>query len=150
MSALENEHNGGDESDMGARKGENTRRENTNFGQPSALREDLALQVDRDADPRDEQVLGGAGTDNDEQAIGDVPRPRVRENNEVTAAMKEMTRALVNTIKESNRAISQNINHVLEEVQRRQSQGQVTPAPTCIQSDRTERVSMPGPRMIVF
>ena len=145
LSAVGNEHDSGDESDMGAREGANTRRENANFGPPLARREDLALQVDRDADPGDEQVLGGAGTDNDEQAIDDVPRPRVRENNEVTAAMKEMTRALVNTIKESNRAISQNINHVLEEVQRRQPQGQVTPAP--IPSGRTDRVSMAGPRM---
>ena len=63
----------------------------------------------------------------------------------MTAAMKEMTRALVNTIKESNRAISQNLNHVLEEVQRRQPQGQVTPAR--ILPCRTDRVCRPGPRV---
>ena len=34
LSAVENEHDSGDESDMGAREGANTRRENANFGPP--------------------------------------------------------------------------------------------------------------------
>ena len=95
--------------------------------------------------PEDDQGLDDLGIDNDEQADGDAARPRVRDNNEVTAAMKEMTRALVNTIKESNRAMSQNLNHVLEEVQRRQPQGQVTPAR--IPPGRTDGVCRPGPRV---
>ena len=144
LSAVENERDSGDEYDMGAREGANTRRENANFGPPLACREDLALQVDGE-DPGDDQGLDGLGTDNDEQAIGDAARPRVRENNEVTAAMKEMTRALVNTIKESNRAMSQNLNHVLEEVQRRQPQGQVTSAR--IPPGRTDGVCRPRPRV---
>ena len=115
MSAVENERDSGDESDMGTREGANTRRENANFGPPLARREDLPLQVEGE-DPGDDQGLDGLGTHNDEQAVGDAARPRVRENNEVTAAMKEMTRALVNTVKESNRDMSQNLNHVLEEV----------------------------------
>ena len=127
MSAVENERDSGYESDIGAREGANTRRENTNFGPPLARSEDLPLQVDGE-DPGDDLGLDGLGTDNDEQAVGDAARPRVRENNEVTAAMKEMTRALVNTINESNRAMSLNLNYVLEKVQRRQPQGQVTPA----------------------
>ena len=143
LSAVENERDSGDESDMGAREGANTRRENANFGPPLARREDLPLQVDGE-DPGDDQGLDGLGVDNDEQAVGDAARPRVRENNEVTAAMKEMTRALVDTIKESNRAMSQNLNHVLEEVQRRQPQGQVTPAR--MPPGRTDGVCRPRPR----
>ena len=103
MSAAENERVSVDESDVVAREGANTRRENTNFRPPLARREDVALQVDMDEDPLDDQGNGGIGSDNDEQAEGDAARPRVRENNEVTVAMKEMTKALVNTIKESNR-----------------------------------------------
>ena len=144
FSAAKNERDSGDGSDMGARDGANSRRENANIWPPLARREDLALQVDGE-DPGDDQELDGLGTDNDEQAVGDVARSRVRENNEVTAAMKEMARALVNTIQESNRAMSQNLNHVLEEVQRRQPQGQVTPAR--IPPGRTDRVCRPGPRV---
>ena len=142
LSAAENERDSADESDMGAREGANTRRENTNFRPPLARREDVALQVDRDEDPLVDQGNGGMGSDNDEQAEGDAARPRVRENNEVTVAMKEMTKALVNTIKESNRAISQNLTHVLEEVQRRQPTVQVTPVQN--RAGRTERGRRPG------
>ena len=41
--------------------------------------------------------------------------------------------------------MSQNLNHVLEEGQRRQPQGQVTPAR--IPPGRTDRVCRPGPRV---
>ena len=43
--------------------------------------------------------------------------------------MKEMTNALVQTIRESNRAINRNINNLLEEVQRRQPAELTAPAP---------------------
>ena len=68
LSAAENERDSADESDMGAREGANTRRENTNFRPPLARRKDVALQVDRDEDPLDDQGNGGMGSDNDEQA----------------------------------------------------------------------------------
>ena len=113
-----------------------------NFRPPLARREDVVLQVDRDEDPVDDQGNRGMGSDNDEQAEGDAARPRVRENNEVTVAMKEMTKALVNTIMESNRAISQNLTRVLEEVQRRQPTVQVTPVQN--RAGITERGRRPG------
>ena len=81
MSAVENERDSGDESDMGAREGANSRRENAKFGPPLARREILALQVDGE-DPGDDQGLDGLGTDNDEQAVEDAARPRVRDNND--------------------------------------------------------------------
>ena len=42
--------------------------------------------------------------------------------------MKEMTDALVQTIRGSNRAINRNINNLLEEVQRRQPAERIAPA----------------------
>ena len=51
--------------------------------------------------------------------------------------MKEMIKALLKTIKESNRAINQNLTHVLEEVQRRQPTVQITPIQN--RAGRTER-----------
>ena len=74
------------------------------------------------------QEFDGMETDNDGQDEGDAARPKVRGDNEVTRTMKEMTNALVNTIRESNRAMSRNLNNVLEQVQRRQMTEQVTPA----------------------
>ena len=68
LSAVENERDSGDESDMGATEGANTRREKANFGLPLAHRKDLAFQVDGE-DPGDDQGLDGLGTDNDEQAV---------------------------------------------------------------------------------
>ena len=79
----------------------------------------------------------GIETDTEGHAEGDGARPRAGENNEVTRAMKEMTTALVNTIKESNRAINQNLNNVLEQVQRRQAAERVITAQN--RSNRTER-----------
>ena len=64
LSAVENERDSDDESDMGAREGVNSRRENANFGPPLACCEDLALQVDGE-DPGDDQGLDGLGTGND-------------------------------------------------------------------------------------
>ena len=66
------------------------------------------------------QEFDGMETDNDGQAEGDAAQPKGRGNNEVTRAMKEMANALVNTIRESNRAMSRKLNNVLERVQRRQ------------------------------
>ena len=43
LSAVDNEHDSGDESDMGAREGANTRGENANLGPPLARRKDLAF-----------------------------------------------------------------------------------------------------------
>ena len=71
MSAAENDRGNADESDVDAREGANTRRENANFRPPLARLEDVALQVDRDEDPVDDQGIGGMGSDNDEQAEGD-------------------------------------------------------------------------------
>lgn len=114
LSAIENEHDSADESDSGARGGAVTRRENIDLGPCIARREQGR---EENVDPDDIQ---GIGADNNEQAEGDVARPKLRGDNEVTRAMKEMTNALVQSIKESNRSINQNIRNLLEEVQRRQ------------------------------
>ena len=131
LSAVENEHDSAEESDIGAREGANTRRENVNLEQPLARAQPAArfqVMENRDENPIVVQQNEGIETDNEGHAEGDGARPRVREHNEVTRAMKEMTNALVNTIKESNRAINDNLNNVLEQVQRGQPTEQVTPS----------------------
>ena len=153
LSAVENEHDSAEESDMGAREGANTRRENVNFEQPlGPVQPAPRFQVlsDRDEDPVVMQQNVGIETDTEGHAEGDGARPRAGENNEVTRAMKEMTTALVNTIKESNRAINQNLNNVLEQVQRRQAAERVITAQN--RSNRTERGrrSVPNPRRSVY
>ena len=145
LSAVENERDSPEESHMGAREGANTRRENVNFEPPMARAQPAARfqdAEDRNEDPDDVQELDGMETDNDGQAEGDAARPKVRVNNEVTRAMKEMTNALVNTIRESNRAMSRNLNNVLEQVQHRQMTEQVTPART--RASGTERGRRPA------
>lgn len=142
LSVVENERDSGEESDLVLREGANTRRETVNFEPPMMQREnDFRQNGDPEVDLRHE----GIDIDQDEQAEGDAARPRVRENNDVTTAMKEMTQALVKTIRESNRAISQNLTHVLEEVQRRPRAAQVNPAQ--YRAGRTEQARRPGPNM---
>ena len=121
LSAVENEHDSADESDRGAREEVVTRRENVDFEPPNARRE-----LEREGVEPDQ--ANGVETDNDELGEGDATRPQVRGDNEVTTAMKEMTNALVQTIRESNRAINRNINNLLEEVQRRQPAERIAPA----------------------
>ena len=121
LSAVENEHDSADESDRGAREEVVTRRENVDFEPPNARRE-----LEREGVELDQ--ANGVDTDNDELGEGDATRPQVRGDNEVTTAMKEMTNALVQTIRESNRAINRNINNLLEEVQRRQPAERIAPA----------------------
>lgn len=139
LSALENEHDSADESDRGAREDVITRRENVNFEPPNARRE-------RERDERENGMESDHGneveTDNDGQAEGDATRRQVRGDNQVTTAMKEMTNALVQTIRESNRAINRNINNLLEEVQRRQPTDRMTSVPT----QRTGNYTEPGRR----
>lgn len=142
LSALENEHDSADESDRGAREDVITRRENINFEPPNARHEC----------ERDERENGigsdhgnGVETDNDGQAEGDATRHQVRGDNQVTTAMKEMTNALVQTIRESNRAINRNINNLLEEVQRRQPTDQMTSVPAQRTGNYTEQGRRPRP-----
>ena len=100
LSAVENEHDSAEESDIGAREGANTRQENVNLEQPLARAQPAArfqVMENRDENPIVVQQNEGIETDNEGHAEGDGARPRVREHNEVTRAMKEMTNALVNT-----------------------------------------------------
>ena len=138
---------------MGAREGANTRTENDNFEQPLAPAQPaprFQLLSDRDEDPVIMQQNVGIETDTEGYAEGDGARPRAGETNEVARAIKEMTTALVNTIKESNRAINQNLNNVLEQVQRRQAAERVVTAQN--RSNRIERGrrSVPNPRRSVY
>ena len=122
--STKNEHDSADESDRGAREEVITRRENVDFEPPNARRE---LEIEREGVKPDQ--ANGVETDNDELGEGDATRPQVRGDNEVTTAMKEMTNALVQTIRESNRVINRNINNLLEEVQRRQPAERIAQAP---------------------
>lgn len=139
LSALENEHDSADESDRGAREDVITRRENVNFEPPNARRE---CERDERENGMESDHGNEVETDNDGQAEGDATRRQVRGDNQVTTAMKEMTNALVQTIRESNRAINRNINNLLEEVQRRQPTDQMTSVPT----QRTGNYTEPGRR----
>lgn len=121
LSAVENEHDSADESDRDAREEVVTRRENIDLEPPNVHRE-------REREGVEPDQANGVETDNDELGEGDATRPQVRGDNEVTTAMKEMTNALVQTIRESNRAITRNINSLFEEVQRRQPADQTASA----------------------
>ena len=74
LSVVENEHDSAEESDMGAREGANTRRENVNFEQPlGPVQPAPHFQVlgDRDEDPVIMQQNVGIETDTEGHAEGD-------------------------------------------------------------------------------
>ena len=79
MKHIENGYNSAEESDMGAWKGANMRRENVNLEQPLARVQSAArfqVMENRDENPVVIQQSEGIETDN-EQAVGDVVGPRV-------------------------------------------------------------------------
>ena len=110
LSAVENENDSGDGSDIGLREGVNTLKENTNVVLPVVISEQEGTFTDHVTD---------AETGNYAQGEGDTAMPAGTGDSEVTKAVKEMASVLVETISESNQALSQNINTLLDEVQRR-------------------------------
>ena len=71
-------------------------------------------------------------------------------DSEVTKAVKEMASVLVETIRESNQALSQNINTLLDEVQRRRPVEQMGSAQHRGNSMGNRRRSRPGANRLSY
>ena len=108
LSAVENENDSGDDSDIDLREGANTLKENSNVVPPVVVTEQEGTFTDHATD---------AETGNFAQGEVDTAMPAGTGDSEVTKAVKEMASMLVETIRESSQTLSQNINILLDEVQ---------------------------------
>lgn len=141
LSAVENENDSGDDSDIGLREGANTLKENTNVVPPVIVSEQEGTFTDHVTD---------AETGNYAQGEGDTAMPAGTGDSEVTKAVKEMASVLVETIRESNQALSQNINTLLDEVQRRRPVEQMGSAQHRANNMGNRRRSRPGANRLSY
>ena len=141
LSAVENENDSGDDSDIGLREGANTLKENTNVVPPVIVSEQEGTFTDHVTD---------AETGNYAQGEGDTAMSAGTGDSEVTKAVKEMASVLVETIRESNQALSQNINTLLDEVQRRRPVEQMGSAQHRANNMGNRRRSTPGANRLSY
>ena len=141
LSAVENENDSGDDSDIGLREGANTLKENTDVVPPVIVSEQEGTFTDHVTD---------AETGNYAQGEGDTAMPAGTGDSEVTKAVKEMASVLVETIRESNQALSQNINTLLDEVQRRRPVEQMGSAQHRANNMGNRRRSRPGENRLSY
>ena len=141
LSAVENENDSGDDSDIGLREGANTLKENTNVVPPVIVSEQEGTFTDHVTD---------AETGNYAQGEGDTAMPAGTGDSEVTKAVKEMASVLVETIRESNQALSQNINTLLDEVQRRRPVEQMGSAQHRANNMGNRQRSRPGANRLSY